>query len=147
MIDENCGVGAWKLFQTFTYFSSESPLQVLFYRNAVLALQWWKELPTNVRTTESLAIFCEWLKTHFYKLQLDHSMTPLQLWTKASAKSPKCKCKWMPWAHSQWQWQWHWDIHKHDANLFFQAWNRSLYEHVFNITFLEHHWYDFKKLS
>lgn len=50
MIDENCGVGAWKLFQTFTYFSSESPLEVLFYRNAVLAPQWWKELLTNVKT-------------------------------------------------------------------------------------------------
>ena len=33
--------------------------------------QWWNELTTNVRTAESLAIFCKRLKTHLFRLHLN----------------------------------------------------------------------------
>ena len=45
---------------------------------SVLAPQWWNELPANVRTAESLAIFHKRFKTHWFRLHLDlHWMTPL----------------------------------------------------------------------
>ena len=44
---------------------------------SVLAPQWWSELPTNVRTVESLGIFWKRLKTHLFRLHLDPAcMTP-----------------------------------------------------------------------
>ncbi|XP_056270598.1 ubiquitin carboxyl-terminal hydrolase 13 isoform X3 [Pseudoliparis swirei] len=38
---------------------------------AVLAPQWWKGLPTDIRTAESLYIFRRRLKTHLFRLYLD----------------------------------------------------------------------------
>ena len=38
---------------------------------SVLAPQWWNEVPTNVRTVESLSIFHKRLKTHLFRLHLD----------------------------------------------------------------------------
>ena len=44
---------------------------------SVLEPQWWNELLTNVRTTESLSIFIKILKTHLFRLHLEpQSMTP-----------------------------------------------------------------------
>ncbi|XP_030285351.1 uncharacterized protein LOC115588717 [Sparus aurata] len=44
-----------------------------------LAPQWWNELPTNVRTAESLSIFRIRLKTCLFRIHLDtHSLTPSQ---------------------------------------------------------------------
>ncbi len=37
---------------------------------AVLAPQWWNELPIDIRTAESLHIFCCRLKTHLFRLHL-----------------------------------------------------------------------------
>ena len=38
---------------------------------SVVAPQWWKEPPTNVRTVESLSIFRKRLKTDLFRLHLD----------------------------------------------------------------------------
>ena len=38
---------------------------------AVLAPKWWNELPMDIRTSESLHIFCHKLKTHLFRLNLD----------------------------------------------------------------------------
>ena len=49
---------------------------------SVLEPQWWNEVPTNVRTAESLSIFNKRLKTHLFGLHLDpswhESLPPLQ---------------------------------------------------------------------
>ena len=37
---------------------------------AVLAPKWWNELPIDIRTAESLHIFCCKLKTHLFRLYL-----------------------------------------------------------------------------
>ena len=37
---------------------------------SVLAPQWWNELPTDVRTAESLPIFRHRLKTHLFRKQI-----------------------------------------------------------------------------
>ena len=37
---------------------------------AVLAPKWWNELPIDIRTAESLHIFCRRLKTHLFRLHL-----------------------------------------------------------------------------
>ena len=73
-------------------------------KGAVLAPQWWIELPTNVRAVESLSVFGKRLKTYLFRLHLASDMSwflPCEkctyyksLWTKVCAKCPKCKCKW-----------------------------------------------------
>ena len=43
----------------------------LLTKATVLVPQWWNKLPTNVRTVESLSIFCKRLKTLLFRLHLD----------------------------------------------------------------------------
>lgn len=50
-----------------SYCSSKSRLF------AVLALQWWNELPVDIRTAEILHTFCRKLKTHLFRLHLGNN--------------------------------------------------------------------------
>ena len=49
---------------------------------SVLAPQWWNDLPTNIRTAESLSVLSQRLKTHLFRLHLDpaeHDSLPTPL--------------------------------------------------------------------
>ena len=47
---------------------------------SALAPQWWNEVPTNVRTAESLGIFCKGLEDHLFRqICSDPNNNPLTL--------------------------------------------------------------------
>ena len=67
---------AWALRSTTSAGWLVPPLLSTKLRHfSVLLLQWWNELPTNVRTAESFAVFPKRLKTHLLTSTL-HSMNP-----------------------------------------------------------------------
>ena len=55
---------AWTVSSVLALGDSDGRFRVTF---SVLAPQWWNELPTDVRTAESLPIFRRRLKTHLFR--------------------------------------------------------------------------------